>query len=156
MFVLNYRLREFLLSAFANRFELKCEPKQLMLLYYKMCPSFLCHFSLNRRLCYRWRTGIFYHDALLHIEFRLKSLADLFNTAKDLGYKFLDAIFSAIVYYGAQKELWVRSCKHYAVAVRTCLPLKLFDIVITIGAETFASRNFRDVRILQFLLTAIL
>ena len=31
MFALNYWLREFLLSAFANLFELKCEPKQLML-----------------------------------------------------------------------------------------------------------------------------
>ena len=38
VFVLNYWLREFLLSAFANRFELRCEPKQLMLLYYKICP----------------------------------------------------------------------------------------------------------------------
>ena len=35
MFVLNYRLREFLLSVFVNRFELRREPKQLMLLYYK-------------------------------------------------------------------------------------------------------------------------
>ena len=34
-FVLKFCLREFLLSAFANRFELRCEPKQLMLLYYK-------------------------------------------------------------------------------------------------------------------------
>ena len=31
-FVLNFCLREFLLSAFANRFELMCEPKRLMLL----------------------------------------------------------------------------------------------------------------------------
>ena len=36
MFVLNYWLREFLLSAFANRFELRCEPQQLLLLYYKI------------------------------------------------------------------------------------------------------------------------
>ena len=36
MFVLNYWLREFLLSAFANRFELSCEPEQLMLFYYKI------------------------------------------------------------------------------------------------------------------------
>ena len=34
----NFCLREFLLSAFANRFELRCEPKRLMLLYYKICP----------------------------------------------------------------------------------------------------------------------
>ena len=47
LFVLVYCLREFLLSAFANRFELRCEPKQLMLLYYKICPccfSFSFHF----------------------------------------------------------------------------------------------------------------
>ena len=34
-FVLNFYLREFLLSACANRFELRCEPKRLILLYYK-------------------------------------------------------------------------------------------------------------------------
>ena len=39
-FVFNFCLREFLLSAFANRFELRCEPKRLMLLYYKICPCF--------------------------------------------------------------------------------------------------------------------
>ena len=38
MFVLNYWLREFPLSVFTNRFELSCEPKQLMLLYYKIFP----------------------------------------------------------------------------------------------------------------------
>ena len=37
-FVLNFCLKEFLLSTFANRFEFKCEPKRLMLLYYKICP----------------------------------------------------------------------------------------------------------------------
>ena len=37
LFVLIYCLIEFLLSAFANSFELRCEPKQLMLLYYKIC-----------------------------------------------------------------------------------------------------------------------
>ena len=36
MSVLSYWLREFLLSEFANRFELKCEAKQLMLLYCKI------------------------------------------------------------------------------------------------------------------------
>ena len=36
--VLNYCLREFLLFAFANRFELRCQSKRLMLLYYKICP----------------------------------------------------------------------------------------------------------------------
>ena len=38
MFDLNYWLREFPLSVFANCFELRCEPQQLMLLYYKICP----------------------------------------------------------------------------------------------------------------------
>ena len=38
-FVLKFCLREFLLSVFANRFDLmRCEPKRLMLLYYKICP----------------------------------------------------------------------------------------------------------------------
>ena len=41
MLVLNYWLREFLLAAFANRFELRCEPKQLMLLFYKICPCYV-------------------------------------------------------------------------------------------------------------------
>ena len=29
------------MSAVANRFVLRCEPKRLMLLYYKICPCFL-------------------------------------------------------------------------------------------------------------------
>ena len=37
-FVLNFRLRESLLPADANLFELRCKPKQLMPLYYKICP----------------------------------------------------------------------------------------------------------------------
>ena len=36
MFVLNYWLREFLLPAFANRFEFRCEPMQPMLLCYSL------------------------------------------------------------------------------------------------------------------------
>ena len=40
-FVFNFCLREFLLSALVNRFELRCEPKRLMLLYYKICPCFM-------------------------------------------------------------------------------------------------------------------
>ena len=44
VFVLNYWLREFLLSAFANRIELRCEPKQLMLSCYKICPCWLHDF----------------------------------------------------------------------------------------------------------------
>ena len=48
---LNYWLREFLLSAFANRFELRCEPKQLMLLSYKICPyTTIIQFNLRRRI----------------------------------------------------------------------------------------------------------
>ena len=43
MFVLNYWFREFLLSSFANHFELSCEAKQLMLFYYKIYPC--CFFS---------------------------------------------------------------------------------------------------------------
>ena len=38
LFVLIYCLRKFLLSAFANRSDLRYEPKQLMLSYYKICP----------------------------------------------------------------------------------------------------------------------
>ena len=53
MFVLNSWLREFLLPAFANRFELRCEPKQLMLLYYKICTCLLytsdCFCSTHRQ-----------------------------------------------------------------------------------------------------------
>ena len=45
MFVLNYWLREFLLSEIANRFELRYESKQLMLLYYKICPVFQMSFD---------------------------------------------------------------------------------------------------------------
>ena len=40
MFVLNCWLEEFLLCAFANHFELRCVPQQLMLLYYKICLYF--------------------------------------------------------------------------------------------------------------------
>ena len=36
--VLKFCLREFLLSALANHFELRCEPKRLVLLYYEICP----------------------------------------------------------------------------------------------------------------------
>ena len=39
VFVLNYWLKEFLLSTFVNRFDLRCQSKQLMPLYYKLCPS---------------------------------------------------------------------------------------------------------------------
>ena len=46
MFVLNYWLSELLLSVFANRFELRCEPKHLMLLYYKICPCSRIYGSL--------------------------------------------------------------------------------------------------------------
>ena len=49
MFVLNYwlRVREFLFSVFANGFELRFEPKRLMLLYYKICPCLLSTFVLD-------------------------------------------------------------------------------------------------------------
>ena len=48
-FVFNFCLREFLLSALVNRFELRCEPKRLMLLYYKICP---CCYNSNKSLWY--------------------------------------------------------------------------------------------------------
>ena len=48
VFVLIYWLREFHLSAFANRFELRCEPKQLMLLYYKICPCYVTETAFTR------------------------------------------------------------------------------------------------------------
>ena len=38
MFILIYRLRELPLSRVANRFDLRCHLKQLLLLYYKICP----------------------------------------------------------------------------------------------------------------------
>ena len=43
MFVLIQRLREVLLSEVANRFELKCQSKQPLLLYYKICPCLRCN-----------------------------------------------------------------------------------------------------------------
>ena len=42
-FVLNFCSREFLLSAFVNRFELRCEPKRLMLLNYEICPCYCAY-----------------------------------------------------------------------------------------------------------------
>ena len=51
-FVLNFCLREFLLSAFANRFESRCEPKRLMLLQYKICPCFWAGaWAIIHRIC---------------------------------------------------------------------------------------------------------
>ena len=41
MFVLIYWLKEFPLSAAANHFELRCQLKQLLLFYYKICPFYL-------------------------------------------------------------------------------------------------------------------
>ena len=43
-FVLNFCLREFLLSAFANRFELRCEPKNDAIVL-QICPSFFFVFA---------------------------------------------------------------------------------------------------------------
>ena len=40
MFALTSWLTEFSLSAISNIFELRCEPKHLMLLYYKICPCY--------------------------------------------------------------------------------------------------------------------
>ena len=65
-FVLNFCLREFLLSAFANRIELMCEPAWLMLLYYKICPclitvitaDFLCFYEGFKLLGYEFQQEI--------------------------------------------------------------------------------------------------
>ena len=46
-FVFNFCLREILLSALVNRFELRCEAKRMMLLYYEICP---CWYLLDSRL----------------------------------------------------------------------------------------------------------
>ena len=35
------------MSAFANSFELRCEPKRLMLFYYKICPGCNSYFGIN-------------------------------------------------------------------------------------------------------------
>ena len=54
LFALNFCLRELLLSAFANCFELRCEPKQLMLLYYRFCP---CYLRLQTKQIYSSRNS---------------------------------------------------------------------------------------------------
>ena len=58
-FVLNFCLREFLLSAFGNRFELKCEPKRLMLLYYKICRC-LFRAIFFKRHAFHYSQGIYH------------------------------------------------------------------------------------------------
>ena len=45
-FVLIYRLRESPLSAIPNRLELRCQVKQLLLLYYKICLCYLQYLVL--------------------------------------------------------------------------------------------------------------
>ena len=65
-FVFNFCLREFLLSALVNRFELRCEPKRLMLLYYKICPCctdelWFCRMLLLRLLLAFIKKLCFYH-----------------------------------------------------------------------------------------------
>ena len=50
MFVLNHWLRELILYTFANRLELRCEPKRLMLLYYKICPCYPDHDFISHYL----------------------------------------------------------------------------------------------------------
>ena len=58
MFVLIYWLRKFLFSPFANRFELRCEPKQLMLLYYIICPRYLKHDFVEVKIELQYRNGV--------------------------------------------------------------------------------------------------
>ena len=62
MCVLIYWLRGFLLSTFANRFELRCEPKQMMLLYYKSANFGEIRYHANKYLCSS--SGIFDHNFL--------------------------------------------------------------------------------------------
>ena len=60
-FVLKFCLREFLLPALVNRFELRCELK--MLLYYKVCPCSSSHPPVTKyarfpiRMCSRGRAA---------------------------------------------------------------------------------------------------
>ena len=39
--------------AFANGCELTCEPKQLILLYYKICPCFPHHFTARAHFVFK-------------------------------------------------------------------------------------------------------
>ena len=50
VFVSIYQLREFLFSAVTNRFELMCQLKQLMLLYYKNLSLFLRSLKSSERM----------------------------------------------------------------------------------------------------------
>ena len=59
MFVLNYCLKELILSAFANRFEVECETKQLMLLYYKICPRIATIFRRHFHVKFHLRKTIY-------------------------------------------------------------------------------------------------
>ena len=46
-FVLNFCLREFLLSAFANRFELRCDPKRLYAIVLQNLPLFRACYNIS-------------------------------------------------------------------------------------------------------------
>ena len=71
MFVLNYWLRDFPLYAVTNRFELRCEPKQLMLLYYKICLCCPCFISM---VSFRFaRLSFVKSDRPLSVEFLVTS-----------------------------------------------------------------------------------
>ena len=67
---LNCWLREFPLSVFANRFELRCELKQLMLLYYKICPCLLNLGSITKYLLlyrlWQYRSKNYRRKSILH------------------------------------------------------------------------------------------
>ena len=67
MFVFNYWLREFILSAFANRFELRCEAKRLMPLY---CITKSTLVKLGPTT---------YHDLSTFIQFRTNRLPECVN-----------------------------------------------------------------------------
>ena len=71
--VLNFCLREFLLSAFANRFELRCEPRRMMLLYFKICP--FCCVEIVRKRCRDERSSAVKFGAKM-LRFSQGSIAD--------------------------------------------------------------------------------
>ena len=57
VFVLTYWLRKFPLSAVANRFELRCQSKQHLLLYYKICP---CNPEVARNIIINYSIFLFF------------------------------------------------------------------------------------------------
>ena len=77
LFVFNFCLREFLLSAFANRFELRCEPKRLMLLYYKICPCSADVFVKERgtQVAFPYKHTYDIRLPMFHLRFIIRSVS---------------------------------------------------------------------------------